>query len=95
MKIAIAGATGRMGRTLIEAVLADPELSLAAALEAADSPALGTEIAGVTICGTPQAPSASVAAARNARSAADIETRFSECNKANMIAEPLPRIATP
>jgi 4-hydroxy-tetrahydrodipicolinate reductase len=49
MKIAIAGATGRMGRTLIEAVLADRELSLAAALEAADSPALGTEIAGVTI----------------------------------------------
>jgi 4-hydroxy-tetrahydrodipicolinate reductase len=33
-----------MGRTLIEAVLADPELELAAALEAAGSPALGTEI---------------------------------------------------
>lgn len=49
MKIAIAGATGRMGRTLIDAVLADPELSLGAALEASDSPALDTEIAGVTI----------------------------------------------
>jgi len=49
MKIAIAGATGRMGRTLIEAVLADRELSLAAALEAADSPALDTDIGGVTI----------------------------------------------
>jgi 4-hydroxy-tetrahydrodipicolinate reductase len=49
MKIAIAGATGRMGRTLIEAVLADRELSLGALLEAAESPALDTEVAGVTI----------------------------------------------
>ena len=44
MKIAIAGAGGRMGRTLIEAVLADHELELAAALEVAGSPAVGTEI---------------------------------------------------
>ena len=44
MKIAIAGAGGRMGRTLIEAVLADRELELAAALEMAGSPALGSEI---------------------------------------------------
>jgi 4-hydroxy-tetrahydrodipicolinate reductase len=44
MKVAIAGAGGRMGRTLIEAVLADRELELAAALEMAGSPALGTEI---------------------------------------------------
>src|SRR5262245_8247095 len=44
MKIAIAGAGGRMGRALIEAVLADRELELAAALDAAGSPALGEEI---------------------------------------------------
>jgi 4-hydroxy-tetrahydrodipicolinate reductase len=44
VKIAIAGAGGRMGRTLVEAVLADSELELAAALEMAGSPALGTEI---------------------------------------------------
>jgi 4-hydroxy-tetrahydrodipicolinate reductase len=44
VKVAIAGAGGRMGRTLIEAVLADRELELAAALEMAGSPALGTEI---------------------------------------------------
>jgi 4-hydroxy-tetrahydrodipicolinate reductase len=44
VKIAIAGAGGRMGRTLIEAVLADRELELAAALEVAGSPAVGTEI---------------------------------------------------
>jgi 4-hydroxy-tetrahydrodipicolinate reductase len=41
MKVAVAGAGGRMGRALIEAVLADRELELAAALDAAGSPALG------------------------------------------------------
>ncbi len=41
MKVAVAGAGGRMGRTLIGAVLADRELALAAALEVAGSPALG------------------------------------------------------
>ncbi len=44
MKVAIAGAGGRMGRTLIEAVLADGELELAAALEMAGSAAVGTEL---------------------------------------------------
>ncbi len=43
MKIAIAGATGRMGRTLIEAVLAAKDLRLAAALELPDSPQLGKD----------------------------------------------------
>jgi 4-hydroxy-tetrahydrodipicolinate reductase len=41
MKVAVAGAGGRMGQALIEAVLADRELQLAAALDAAGSPALG------------------------------------------------------
>ena len=44
MKIAIAGAGGRMGRTLIDATLADKELQLVAALDVAGSPAVGTEI---------------------------------------------------
>jgi 4-hydroxy-tetrahydrodipicolinate reductase len=44
VKIAIAGAGGRMGRTLIEAVLADRELELAVALEVAGSEAVGSEI---------------------------------------------------
>jgi 4-hydroxy-tetrahydrodipicolinate reductase len=44
VKLAIAGATGRMGRTLIEAVLGDAELELAAALERAGHPALGREV---------------------------------------------------
>ena len=46
MRVAIAGAGGRMGQTLIEAVLAehglaDRDLQLAAALDAAGSPAIG------------------------------------------------------
>jgi 4-hydroxy-tetrahydrodipicolinate reductase len=49
MKLAIAGAGGRMGRALIEAVLADRELALAAALDAAGSPALGQPAGGLKI----------------------------------------------
>lgn len=43
LRIAIAGASGRMGRTLIEAVLAAPDCTLAAALDQPDSPALGQD----------------------------------------------------
>ncbi|MDO5102457.1 MAG: 4-hydroxy-tetrahydrodipicolinate reductase [Lautropia sp.] len=43
MKIAIAGASGRMGRTLIEAVLNAPDMQLAAAFDRADSPAIDTD----------------------------------------------------
>ncbi len=43
MRIAIAGAGGRMGRTLIEGVLAAPGLTLGAALEMAGSPVLGRD----------------------------------------------------
>ncbi len=42
-KIAIAGASGRMGRMLIEAVLTAPDLALAAALDRAGSPDLGAD----------------------------------------------------
>lgn len=49
MKVAIAGAGGRMGRTLIEGVLADRGLELVAALEAAGSPALGQAAGALTI----------------------------------------------
>ena len=41
MRIAIAGAGGRMGRTLIDAVLADRELTLAAAFDVPGSAAIG------------------------------------------------------
>ncbi len=43
LNIAIAGASGRMGRTLIEAVLRGTEVKLAAALEVAGSPHLGKD----------------------------------------------------
>jgi len=43
LKIAVAGASGRMGRMLIEAVLASPDLALAAALDLPGSPALGQD----------------------------------------------------
>jgi len=43
MKIAIAGSSGRMGRTLVEAVCASPDLKLAAALDVAGSPQLGKD----------------------------------------------------
>ena len=42
-KIAIAGATGRMGQMLIEATLAASDLTLAAALDVAASPGLGRD----------------------------------------------------
>jgi len=46
MKIAIAGAAGRMGRTLIELVLGAPDLVLSGAIEAAGHPALGQNAGG-------------------------------------------------
>lgn len=53
IRIAIVGASGRMGRTLIEAVLQAEDMQLAAALEQAGSPWLGKdagEFAGM-LCG--------------------------------------------
>lgn len=44
-RIAIAGASGRMGRMLIEAVTAADDCELAGALEVADSPAIGSDAA--------------------------------------------------
>jgi 4-hydroxy-tetrahydrodipicolinate reductase len=45
MKIAIAGSSGRMGRMLIEAVLATPDLQLHGALDIEANPALGQDAA--------------------------------------------------
>ena len=49
MKLAIAGAGGRMGRTLIDAVLADREFTLAAAFDVAGSPAIGSPAGAIKI----------------------------------------------
>jgi 4-hydroxy-tetrahydrodipicolinate reductase len=43
MKIGIAGSSGRMGRTLIEAVMSSGDLRLSAALDVAGSPCLGKD----------------------------------------------------
>ncbi|SCC91490.1 dihydrodipicolinate reductase [Thiomonas sp. X19] len=42
-RIAVAGSSGRMGRTLIEAIAAAPDCQLVGALDRADSPALGQD----------------------------------------------------
>ncbi len=49
MRFAIAGAGGRMGRTLAEAIENDGAVTLSAAVDAAGSPAIGSEIAGVRV----------------------------------------------
>ena len=43
VRIAVAGAGGRMGQALIEATLSDPELALAAAFDVAGSPLAGRD----------------------------------------------------
>jgi 4-hydroxy-tetrahydrodipicolinate reductase len=43
IKLAIAGASGRMGRMLSEAALADPAVEVAVALDRADGPDLGRD----------------------------------------------------
>jgi len=48
-RVAIAGAGGRMGQALIEALRGDKELQLAAALEVAGNPLVGSKIATVTV----------------------------------------------
>jgi 4-hydroxy-tetrahydrodipicolinate reductase len=51
VKVAIAGAGGRMGRALIDAVEADQELDLAVALDVASSPLVGMQAGPVRITG--------------------------------------------
>jgi 4-hydroxy-tetrahydrodipicolinate reductase len=53
MKLAVAGAGGRMGGALIEAVLADRSLTLAAAFDVPGSPALGQEVGNIRITSEP------------------------------------------
>jgi len=49
MRVAVAGAGGRMGRALADAVAADPELELAAAFDVAGSAAAGTAIGKIKV----------------------------------------------
>jgi 4-hydroxy-tetrahydrodipicolinate reductase len=54
-RVAVAGASGRMGRMLIEAVLGSGDLELAGALDQAGSPAVGSDAAAFLgrPCGVP------------------------------------------
>jgi len=54
-KIAVAGSSGRMGRTLLEAITQAPDMQLAAALERTDSPYLSKDAGELigTHCGVP------------------------------------------
>ena len=49
MRVALSGAGGRMGRTLIEAVMADKELELGAAFDLAGNPAVGSKAGDIKI----------------------------------------------
>lgn len=49
IKVVVAGAGGKMGQALIEGVLADKSLALAAALDAKGSPAVGTSVGGIKV----------------------------------------------
>jgi 4-hydroxy-tetrahydrodipicolinate reductase len=60
LRVAIAGATGRMGRMLIEAALDADDIELAGALELAGSPAIGRDAGEFLGRGTGVAISASV-----------------------------------
>lgn len=56
IQVAVNGAAGRMGQRITALTHADPDLVLAAALEASDSPALGRdagEVAGIGAIGVP------------------------------------------
>jgi 4-hydroxy-tetrahydrodipicolinate reductase len=58
VKVAVAGAGGRMGRTLIDAILADRELTLAAAFDVAGSPAIGQPVGSTKITSDPKSAQA-------------------------------------
>ena len=58
MKVALAGAGGRMGRALLEAVLADRDLTLACAFDMAGSAAVGSKAGAITVGSDPAAAAA-------------------------------------
>jgi len=103
VKIAIAGAGGRMGRTLIEAVAADSALSLVCALEMAGSPAIGQAAGKIKVtsdpAGTAQAdvvldftrPEGTLALLKHARAMVIGTTGFTEEDKGR-IAEAATRV---
>ncbi len=49
VKVAVTGAAGRMGRTILSVCSEDPEVEVVGAVEAPGSPAVGSQVAGVTV----------------------------------------------
>jgi 4-hydroxy-tetrahydrodipicolinate reductase len=103
MKIALAGAGGRMGRTLIDAVLADRELQLCAAFDVAGSGAVGSQAGNIKIGGDAAAaascdvlidftrPEGTLANLKHARAAVVGTTGFSAAQR-DAIAQAAKRI---
>ena len=60
MKVAVAGAAGRMGQALVEALRGDRQLELAGALEAQGNPLVGSKISGISVLSDPVAALAEV-----------------------------------
>jgi len=93
MRVALAGAGGRMGRTLIEAVLADKDCELGAAFDLAGNPAVGTKVGDLKIGSDPSAaascdvlidftwPDGTLANLKHAKSAVIGTTGFSAAQK--------------
>ncbi|NOS75974.1 MAG: 4-hydroxy-tetrahydrodipicolinate reductase, partial [Methyloglobulus sp.] len=52
MRVAIVGASGRMGLTLIQAVTQSPALTLTVAIDRADSPVMGKDAGDIAGVGT-------------------------------------------
>lgn len=67
LRIAVAGVSGRMGKTLVEAITSNPAVRLGAASERSGSPAIGQDVGQV--CGMP---------ALNVSSVADLGTRLAD-----------------
>jgi 4-hydroxy-tetrahydrodipicolinate reductase len=53
MRIAVGGAAGRTGRYIVRAVVEHPDAELAAAVERADHPGIGADVAGFADVGRP------------------------------------------
>jgi 4-hydroxy-tetrahydrodipicolinate reductase len=49
IKVVVCGALGKMGRTVVDEIAGDKDLSLAGAIEAAGNAGLGTKLAGVEV----------------------------------------------
>jgi 4-hydroxy-tetrahydrodipicolinate reductase len=103
MKVALAGAGGRMGRTLIDAVLADRSLELGAAFDMPGSAAVGSKVGSIQIGADASAaascdvlidftrPEGTLANLKHARAMVIGTTGFSS-NQKNAIAEAAKRI---